>query len=262
MHHVGSNRAARGIKAFGALYRRRVATPVSGYDSLPVDAGYMGNTLAFSAPRQDNGQDNPAVSRGSLAAPLVALLRRLKTSPKQAMQDHLAAQYPTITDEFHRLIESLVRLATVNSVQCPLLDRETWVILTKEQQRRARKTGLPLEEALFLSGPDSGMWPVNYIEMGGEVHVPYEGAPAADLFILPHWFNFAAERAQGPGSLRRALWGKQCHFVLSGQDFGELSSAYRTKFGGWILYESRQPYLPARSKTTHPDDEGIRGKGP
>lgn len=152
-------------------------------------------------------------------------------------------RYPPVTYVIHRLIESLVQPETVNSVQCPWTDPEVWRILIREQQNRARKTQLSLQQVLFLSGPDSGLWPLNPADLGGEVHIPYEGATPGDLFILPYWSNFRAERAQGSGSLRRATWGKQCHFVLSAQDYGELSSAYRTKFDEWTLYESRLPYV-------------------
>jgi hypothetical protein len=160
-------------------------------------------------------------------------------------------RYPVVTYSIRRLIESLVQLETVNSVQCPWTDPEVWTILIREQQNRSKKKNLSPQQALFLSGPDSGLWPLNPSELGGEVHIPYEGATPGDLFILPHWFNFRPERAQGSGSLKRAAWGRQCHFVLSAQDFGELSSAYRTKFGDWILYESRLAYVRYEPETAY-----------
>ena len=81
------------------------------------------------------------------------------------------------------LICELIKSEKVQSISCPFQDYALWRILVEEQVRRAEITGLPPQQALCLSGPDSGIPYVEVTNWGGEVHIPCEGVVAGDLFI-------------------------------------------------------------------------------
>jgi len=147
--------------------------------------------------------------------------------------------------DLFRAITGLIQLDTVRSVSCPFPDFALWRALVTEQVRRAQRSRIEAQKAFTLCGPDSGLPHVSAEDWGGGVHIPYEGACEADLFILPSWRVFRAELAQQGGSLAHALGVAQCQYVLAPHDYGELGSAIRTVVGDWVLYESRLPYAPS-----------------
>lgn len=141
------------------------------------------------------------------------------------------------------LILELVKREDIRSVSCPFPDYELWRGLVAEQVKRAQATGLPLQQAFCLCGPDSGPGEATVEDWGGEVHIPYEGACGGDLFIIPGWFNFASEKIKEGGKLRWATWGRGCNHVLVRGDHGEVACATRTPIGEWTLYSSTEPYV-------------------
>lgn len=150
------------------------------------------------------------------------------------------------------VLEDLVKRDNVQSVSSPFRDFWLWHRMVVEQLNRAEKTGLCPEAAFTLSGPDSGIWPVPYADWGGDIHIPYEGACGADLYIKPDWRTTFPERDKNGGSLSEVFFysahpgmGTVCHYALTQEDLGELSCATRTEVGeGWVLYESNRPYVP------------------
>lgn len=144
--------------------------------------------------------------------------------------------------DLYGTIVSLVKENKVDSVSCPLNDYALWRFLVEEQLRRAQTIGQEPRDAFFLSGSDSG---INCVpkDWGGDVHIPYEGATSADLFIMPEWHNFRPELAGKGGSLHQASFTKALHYMLTQKDFGELECAIRTQIGEWILYENKERLL-------------------
>ena len=153
-------------------------------------------------------------------------------------------RYPTPPALMDTIL-ALIRQDDVGSVSCPFDDWTIWRALVEEQVRRAERSGLPLQEAFTLAGPDSGLRHFPIQDWGGEVHVPYAGCVAGDLFILPSWRNLFPEHGGATGHLRKVVRG-QCHYALVDRDLDELACAIRTPVGGWVLYQSRAPYVPAR----------------
>ncbi len=150
-------------------------------------------------------------------------------------------------------LQDLITRGNVQSVSCPLHDTWLWRVLVEEQIRRAARTGLRLQSAFTLSGPDECLYDVPHEEWGGEVHIPFEGACGADLFIRPFWRNTFPEADKAGGSLsdvvfypgEDAEYGYVCHYLLTTRDLGVLKCAERTAVGdGWFLYESNRPYIP------------------
>lgn len=142
------------------------------------------------------------------------------------------------------LFEAIVDLSRrddVHSVSCPFSDSALWRVLVERQVRQAAATGLPPREAYGLSGPDSGLPNIVAADMGGAIHIPYEGTCGADLFILPTWHRFFADAVRDGGKLRWAV-RKPCHHVLLEGDHGELACATRRVIGAWTLYTSTAPY--------------------
>lgn len=140
------------------------------------------------------------------------------------------------------LRQTIIELAQrddVRSVSCPFEDFSLWRSLVAIQVQRAKLMGLPPQQALRLSGPDSGLPGIEPEDWGGDIHIPYEGAAPGDLFILPDWWNFFAENAQANGSLTSACGSRPCHLVLTAVDYGELSCAHRKVIGDWVLYEAK-----------------------
>ena len=140
-------------------------------------------------------------------------------------------------------ILQLIQQDDVRSVSCDYDDPALWRELIAEQVRRAKRTGLPPQEAFTLSGPDGGLWDTPVAALGGIVHIPYEGICGGDLFFFPRWRKFNAEGAEKTGRLSTAV-GKCCHYLLSPVDFGELSCATRTLVSDWVLYKAKTPYTP------------------
>lgn len=139
------------------------------------------------------------------------------------------------------VILDLIQRDDVHSVSCPFDDFALWRKLIETQVLRAKATGRPLQQAFGLCGPDSGLPNIPVDDWGGEVHIPYEGACGADLFILPSWHRFFPEKVRDGGKLRWAV-SKPCHHVLLSGDYGELACATRQVIGEWTLYTSTAPY--------------------
>lgn len=167
---------------------------------------------------------------------------------------------------------AMLRLASqpdISSISCPFDEFDLWEGLLREQVRRAQASGLPPQEALFLAGPSAGIpgvTPPRFIDdedegkippepdlrtgklaphvWGGEVHIPYEGACPADLFILPKWHNVFPERMLNPGAkLSYLLGGKKCNYLLTNRQLGELPCATREDLAGWNLYINFAPHV-------------------
>lgn len=138
-------------------------------------------------------------------------------------------------------ILELIRREDIRSVSCPFDDFALWRGLVEEQVRRAEVSGLPLQKAFCLCGPDSGLRNLDVEDWGGEVHIPYEGACGSDLFIVPPWHKFYADKVRNGGMLRWAVAKPSNHILVRG-DFGELGCATRKAIGEWTLYSSTAPY--------------------
>lgn len=149
----------------------------------------------------------------------------------------------------------LIKQGDVRSVSCPYDDPALWLSLVSEQVSRAAATGLPPQEAFTLCGPDGGLWDTPAEAMGGEVHIPYEGLCGGDLLLRPIWRKFRIPEGTATGRFSTAASVPCCHYVLSPEDFGELSIATRTVVGDWVLYQSNAPYMPC-------DPLGLRDGGP
>ena len=148
--------------------------------------------------------------------------------------------------ELFQCIAALIKSTKVNSVSCPLYDFPLWRLLVTEQIKRSVQTGKPLKEALKLScgegsllltGADTRAYANEAEDWGGEVHVPYEGACEADLFVMPMWHNFDMTKVGVDGSLLMASYWKTNRYLLSRRDYGEIGCAARSQVGDWFLYE-------------------------
>lgn len=139
---------------------------------------------------------------------------------------------------------ALIRQEDVRSVSCPYDDPELWLSLVAEQIRRSAATGLPLQEAFTLCGPDGGLSDVSGRVLGGDIHIPYEGLCGGDLLLRPTWRKFRIREGTATGRLSTAASVSCCYYVLSPEDFGELSIATRSIIGDWVLYQSNAPYAP------------------
>jgi len=142
------------------------------------------------------------------------------------------------------LFEAIVDLSRrddVHSVSCPFNDAALWRILVERQVQRAAATGWPLQKAYGLCGPDSGLPHIVAANWGGTIHIPYEGTCGADLFIVPTWHRFFADKVRDGGKLRWAV-RKPCHHVLLQGDPGDLTCATRRIIGDWTLYTSTARY--------------------
>lgn len=138
----------------------------------------------------------------------------------------------------------LIRRPDVRSVSCPYDDRELWRELVAEQVRRAKLSGLHVQDAFTLCGPDGGLWDTPIEEWGGYIHIPYEGLCGGDLLLRPKWRKFRVENGIRTGKLSIAASVPCCYYVLSPEDFGEVPFATRELVGDWVLYTSRAPYTP------------------
>lgn len=138
--------------------------------------------------------------------------------------------------ELIELIVSMARREDVHGVSCPFKDLSIWLALFREQLKRADRTGLAPREALFLAGPDGGIPHIHAEDFGASVHVPFEGAHEADLFVQPAWFGIDTDTAQQAQSIRAGLWGKTCKYFLSHRDYGDFAGDSKLKCGDWWLY--------------------------
>lgn len=163
------------------------------------------------------------------------------------------ALYPLLSASLLAALRRLAALPTVRSVSCPFRDPAVWRMLIDEQLRRAADSALHPQLAFGLTGPDAGLTHVPVAAWGGCVHVPYEGAAPADLFINPTWRVSFPEYGGADGSLSAVVHGIEspsigyfCHHLVTNEDFGELDCAVREPLGaGWVHYASRRPYLEA-----------------
>jgi hypothetical protein len=153
----------------------------------------------------------------------------------------------------YSLIDELVSRDNVQSVSAPYADYQLWRTLCRAQLVRSDRTGFPPEEAFPLSGPDGGLWHVPYEDWGADIHIPYEGVCMADLLIQPSYRRANLDADEEGGQLVKVFhsWGYSlkngwaCHYVLTPEDLGQLACAHRSEVGdGWVLYESKQPYVP------------------
>ncbi len=158
------------------------------------------------------------------------------------------------------VILDLIQRDDVQSVSCPFDDFVIWRALVVKQLRRSEATGLPLQEAFALCGPNAVYWQ-GIEDWGGKVHIPMEGACGGDLFILPEWHNFFADKVREGGKLRWAVGGKRCHRVLLRGDHGEIGCATRKTYGDWTLYTSTAPYEPC-NPFVDPEMDAIIAAGP
>jgi hypothetical protein len=161
-------------------------------------------------------------------------------------------------------IPELIALETVQSVSCPFNDHSLWRLLVAEQTRRALRLGVSPQTAFGLNGPEGDLSLSEIVnDWGGRVHIPYEGACDADLFIKPHWYRFDPEVANASGCLELGF-GKRCNYLLTEEDCGELTCARRRVLGdGWILYESNAKYRPNnRFAKSHPSGSAETNGSP
>lgn len=133
-----------------------------------------------------------------------------------------------------KLIAELVKRPDVQSVSCPFNNEDLWRLLVQEQIRRQSLSGLHLQHAFGLSGPDGGL-PFDPADWGGYVHIPYEGACDADLFINPDWRGFDLNAGMGSGSLMDVTLNKPCHHLLVKGHHKETDCAKRTQGADWTL---------------------------
>ena len=151
------------------------------------------------------------------------------------------------------VIDDLISRANVQSISCPLVEYGIWRRLVKEQVQRSERTGTKPQVAFTLSGPDADLT-APYEDWGGYVHIPYEGACGADLFIKPEWRRIFPEADACGGNLSDIVFASRppipsmgcvCHYLLTQEDLGPLLCAARREVGdGWVLYESNRPYEP------------------
>lgn len=172
------------------------------------------------------------------------------TIDRPSLLECSAYKKSNLPDPLFATIARLIKQEDINSVSFPFNDYPLWRLLVEEQIRRVEKNGRTAKEVFYLSGPDGCQMNLTGADMrrypnepedwGGEVHIPYEGAVGGDLFIKPDWHNFRKDYADEDGSLSDALFGKQCRYMLSQQDFGELGCASRKVVGDWVLYSSHK----------------------
>lgn len=155
-----------------------------------------------------------------------------------------------LPSELITFLAGVIQRPDVQSVSFPFTDERLWLLLVTEQLLRARRTGLHLQHAFGLSGPDTGL-PYNVADWGGYVHIPYEGLAEADLIVRPAWRALDLNAAMGDGDLSRALHGKSCHHLLVRGLHQQVDSAWRTQVAGWTFYTSKRAYSPCNPFVRH-----------
>ena len=144
-----------------------------------------------------------------------------------------------------RAVAKLVSREDVCSLACYYPDPSLWDIFLREQAERANRTGLPPQVAFTLCGPDTGLgWEVDVSAYGGEVHIPYEGISGGDLFFQPHWRLFHPDYANERGRVGAGNIGKECHHLITANDYGDLRNSRKLSIGDYFLYESTLNYIP------------------
>lgn len=142
-----------------------------------------------------------------------------------------------ITDELLQKVRDLISLETVESVSCPFDDIDFWRMLVEEQKKRATISGKTFQQAFTLCGLDSDFHNFDPADLGGKVHIPFEGACRCDLFIIPHWRMDTLVTIRTSGEHDAPLL-RECRYLLVQRDFGPISQSLRTVIGSWVLYES------------------------
>lgn len=137
------------------------------------------------------------------------------------------------------LIVSLARRDEVRSLSCGFDDPVLWQELVWVQVQRAQREGCAPSEALLLAGPDSGLGHFEPEDRGGDVHIPYEGAREADVFVKPHWYGFDVSLARSSGSVYAGLNQKAHQYALMKGYFGEFRDDECVRCGDWSLYRLR-----------------------
>jgi hypothetical protein len=177
---------------------------------------------------------------------------------------------PQLTSELHHVILNLAKQPDIHSISCPFVDYDLWEALLQEQVRRSQVTGLPYQEALYLSGPDSGIRGMERAtengeerefappSTGGYVHIPWQGATGADLFIVPAWRVVRPGAGPNPEKLGYTV-GTSCNYVLSHRDLGAMDCALRTIVAEWFLYKSVHPCEDCNP--IHVDERLMRNVG-
>lgn len=170
-----------------------------------------------------------------------------------------------LPEELRDFILTLAQRDDIHSVSVQFQDATLWEGLLREQVKRAERTGKPPRDAFFLCGPDSGidgiakLWPGMEDEpedqwftgrtleeqLGGNIHIPYEGVCGADLFVYPEWRKIHPERWHDDNAdVDSATAMKPCNHLLIEKDLGEPACA--TRVGPiattWWLYSSKAPY--------------------
>ncbi len=148
-----------------------------------------------------------------------------------------------LPEEVITKVLELIQRDDVHSVSCCNDDPELWKLLVAEQVRRSAVTGLPPQQAFTLCGPDGGLWETPVESMGGHVHIPCEGVCGGDLFIRPTYRQFRISAGTKTGRLSTAAGSTGCYYVLSPEDFGDVSFASRSRIGDWVLYQSNAAYV-------------------
>lgn len=137
------------------------------------------------------------------------------------------------------MIAELVRQPDVNSVSCSIKDYALWRVLALEQLQRSKARGVAPQDALFLAGPDGGIPNVVPKDWGTDIHIPWEGACAGDLFEVPDWFTFHFDEAAAKGTVRGGIGLRECKYVLSRTPLGTFENDVSTVCNGWTIYKPR-----------------------
>ena len=154
-----------------------------------------------------------------------------------------------LPDSVINMIGDLIKRDNVQSVSFPFNNTRVWRLLVNEQLQRAKLTGFSKQKAFTLSGPEGGL-ACDPTAWGGVVHIPYEGCCMGDLFVKPSWRNLYKDHGEDATLGDYATYwadpkiGQSCHYLLQGEDMGEIGCAVRHVVGdGWFLYESNRPYI-------------------
>ena len=148
------------------------------------------------------------------------------------------------------VVDTILRLIlwdNVQSVSLPYDVPSLWPLLIAEQVRRAKRIHVPLQQAFYLAGPEGGFWDTDVSALGGEVHIPFEGMRGGDLVVFPKWRRFFRESAERTRKLASGL-RQCCYYLLTPHDFGEINCASRRAVGDWVLYQSKEKYVPCTAR--------------
>ncbi len=134
------------------------------------------------------------------------------------------------------IIVSLAKRDDVKSLSCGIDDRMLWRELVWVQVQRALRTRALPQSELFLAGPEGGIRHAEPEDWGGGIHIPYEGACEADVFVKPGWHAFDEQRARANGTVAAGLFDKAKRYALVKGYYGEFPRDECVRCGGWSLY--------------------------